>query len=359
MNINSSDTGRLRLESQQLNGTTLNTAGELVAWFGAVQGQEYALTKWGLGLRLSNLLDSDIEKELTDGKIFRTHLLRPTWHFVTSEDIHWLLKLTSPRINATNAYMYRKLDLDEAVFNKCNSLLTKLLQGHRQLTRIEINGEFGKNKIEATGHRLSYIMMRSELDGILCSGARQGNQFTYALLEERVPKRKKLNREEALAELAKRYFISRGPATVFDFSTWSGLTLTECRQGIELSKSCFDKMTLEKKEYYFSTHLISNLGPYSRILLLPIYDEFIMGYKDRSAIMEFKQSLNPNPSFHFNCMIVLDGQIIGTWKRTLEKKQIVLKYNLFGTLSSKQNRELENIIQRFAAFHKIKLPGKI
>lgn len=353
MNIKSPDIGKLRLESQQLNETTLKTAKDMVSWFGAVQGQEYAQTKWGLGLRLPHLVDNDIEKELSDGNLLRTHLLRPTWHFVASDDIHWLLKLTAPRVNAANAFMYRKLELNDAVFNKCNAILTNLLQGNKHLTRIEINDEFKKNKIEAQGHRLSYIMMRGELDGIICSGIRRGNQFTYALMSERVPKSKMLSKEEALAELAKRYYCSRGPATVTDFSTWSGLSLADCKQGIELSKSYFNKITVEKREYYFSNQLTLDERPFAKIHLLPIYDEFIMGYKDRSAILEFKHSLSPNPPLQFGCMIICDGQIIGTWKRTIGKKQIDLVYDLFISLNSTQNEEFENIIQRFASFNNL------
>jgi len=353
MSITLSDTCKVRLASHQLSGTNLKSSKEMVAWFGAVQGQEYAQTKWGLGLRLPHLSDIRIETEISDGEILRTHLLRPTWHFVTSDDIYWLLKLTAPRVNAANAYMYKKLELDTAIFNRSNKILSKLLQGHKQLTRDEINDEFKKNKIEAQGHRLSYIMMRSELDGIICSGARRGNQFTYSLLEERLNKRKAFNKEEALAELAKRYFRSRGPATVKDFSTWSGLPLTECRQGIELCKSDFEKATLEDNEYYFSSQDTLAQNSLTKIFLLPVYDEFIMGYKDRSAILKFKNGLKPSPSFHFDCMIIYNGQIIGTWKRIIGKKQIDLQYNFFKPLTHRQKKEFENSMNRLGQFNNL------
>ncbi|MES2284765.1 MAG: winged helix DNA-binding domain-containing protein [Bacteroidota bacterium] len=234
-----SEIAKYRLINQQIAGTKIKTVSEMVAWFCAVQAQEYGPTKWGLGLRLPHLKDKDIEKDFTDGKILRTHLLRPTWHFVAAKDIRWILMLTAPRVNAANASMYRKLELDSGIFNRCNAILIKTLQGGRQLTRDTLNEEFKKKKILAKGHRLSYIMMRAELDGIICSGANQGNQFTYSLLEERVPAFGLKNKEEALAELTKRYFTSRGPATIKDLSTWSGLTLTDCRKGIEMVKQHF------------------------------------------------------------------------------------------------------------------------
>jgi hypothetical protein len=268
---------------------------ELVAWFGAVQAQEYAQTKWSLGLRLPNLKDDDIEKDFTDGKILRTHLLRPTWHFVTAQDIRWILKLTSERVNAANAYMYRKLELDSSVFNRCQKILINTLEGNKQCTRIELNEEFKKEKIIAEGHRLTYIMMQAELAGVICSGARKGNQFTYALLEERVAPTGSFDKDEALSKLAKQYFTSRGPATVKDFSTWSGLTLTDCKKGVETIKSGFMKETVEGDECYYPSGVSLNDKTVPGIYLLPIYDELIMGYEDRSAILGFKNGLKARP----------------------------------------------------------------
>ena len=350
MSIKSSDIGKLRLESHQLCETTLNTAQDMVSWFGAVQGQEYAQTKWGLGLRLPHLTDNEIENELSEGKILRTHLLRPTWHFVSSDDIQWLLMLTAPRVNAANTHMYRKLELDNTVFNRCNNILTKLLKGNKQFTRAEINDEFKKNKIIAHGHRLSYIMMHSELDGIICSGARQGNQFTYSFLADRIKTGNRFNKDEALAELTKRYFKSRGPATIKDFSTWSGLTLTECKNGLKAVESNFEREIINENEYYFSKEISSNKKMPQDIYLLPIYDEFIMGYKDRSTILEYKNSLKNSPLFHYDCMIIFEGQIIGTWKRTLAKKTIDMEYVFFRPLNKSQENAFNIAIHRYEEY---------
>jgi hypothetical protein len=354
MKINPSQISKLRLISQQLSETTLDTAQQMVSWFGAVQGQEYAQTKWALGLRLPKLSDVDIESELSAGNILRTHLLRPAWHFVTADDIYWLIKLTAPRVNAVNAYMYRRVELDARVFNKCNRIIEKLLQGNKHLTRDEINDQFKKNKIEAEGHRLSYIMMRAELDGIICSGARKGNQFTYALLEELVPKINIFNKEEALAEITKRYFQSRGPATIKDFSTWSGLTVAECKRGVEMNKISFEKMIFNNCEYYVSKPGMEKEPP-AAIHLLPVYDEYIMGYKDRSAILEIKNALDPGSPFHYDCMIIYKGQIIGSWKRTIGKKQVDVQYQFLDSLTKAQKKEFDAAVKRFAGFNKMRL----
>jgi hypothetical protein len=173
-----SEIAKHRLVNQQITGTKLNSPVEMVQWFCAIQGQEYAQTKWGLGLRLCHLKDHDIEKDLNEGKILRTHALRPTWHFVSADDIRWLLTLTSPRVHLVNGFMYRKLELDDKIFNRCIDIMMKILRGSNHLTRDEINQEFEKHKITAQGHRLSYIMMYAELEKLICSGIRRGNNFT-------------------------------------------------------------------------------------------------------------------------------------------------------------------------------------
>ncbi|MEO6453763.1 MAG: winged helix DNA-binding domain-containing protein [Ginsengibacter sp.] len=344
------DIARYRLINQQIVQSKLESAIEAVAWFGAIQAQEYAHTKWSLGIRLPHLKDDDIENDFTDGKILRTHLLRPTWHFVTPEDIRWMLSLTAPRVNAANAYMYKKLELNSEVFTRCNKILINKLQGNRQLTRNELNEEFKKKKIMAEGIRLSYIMMYAELAGIICSGARHGNQFTYALLNERVPATNSLNKDEGLSRLAKKYFTSRGPATIKDFSTWSGLSLTDCKKGLEMIKSNLACEVIEGDEYYFPPNISLNKNSLQQVYLLPVYDEFVMGYKDRSAILEFTKSLKSKPLFNYDNMIISDGQIIGTWKRTINNKCIDIKLEFFKPLNKTQSKALDNAVHRFEKF---------
>jgi hypothetical protein len=342
---------KLRLISQQLAHTQIKSAVGMVEWLGAIQGQEYALTKWGLGLRLPRLTDNDVESELNAGKILRTHLLRPTWHFVSSNDINWLLELTAPRVHKSNAYMYKQLELHDKVFNRCNDILIRTLEGGKHLTRDHINAEFEKNKIIARGHRLSYIMMNAELEGIICSGARQGNQFTYALLGERVKHQKRMDKDAALAELATRYFISRNPATVKDFATWSGLTITECKKGIEMIKQPLLRESIEQQEYFFDPNTSFSKKGLDKIFLLPVYDEFIMGYKDRNAIMALKN----NASLRYDSMIVHGGQVIGTWKRTITKTSIDINHDFFTPLSGIQSKAFDRSLNHISNFLKLKV----
>lgn len=241
-----------RLYNQQVLAPSLNDPAQVVAHMAAMQAQEYAHAKWAIALRTAGTVtDEDIETLFNGGKILRTHMLRPTWHFVAPQDIRWMLELTAPRVNAVNAFTYRKYGLDDKLFSKSNSVIEKLLRDHNYLTRDAIKDELRKGGIEGDGTMMSAIMMKAELDGLICSGPRIGNQFTYALLEERVPPAKKLTKEEALKELTLRYFTSRGPATIKDYTTWSGLTVKEAKEGVALNPD-LDKVVIEGAEYYFT-----------------------------------------------------------------------------------------------------------
>ncbi len=343
------DIAALRLQTQQLNGCSFKKAADLVKWFGAIQGQEYAQSKWGIGLRLPHLDDQAIEKEINDGKIIRTHLLRPTWHLVAAADLRWMLMLTAPRVSAINAYMYRKMELDANIFRRCHNIIEKALQGNKHLTREALNKILADNGIQSDGVRLTCIMMHAELAALICSGPKQGNQVSYALLEERVAPVKEKTRDEALLELTKRYFKSRGPATLKDYATWSGLSLSDCKKGIELSGSLFANDIFEKETYYFEAQSIKSLR--NHIALLPIYDELIMGYKNRDAILQFKHE--DKKTFTFDNTILVNGQISGTWRRTFKTKSIELEHQLLNPLTIEQKTTFNKMIQRFGAFYDV------
>ena len=223
-----------RLRQQQLAAPRFPTPEEVVAWLGAVQAQDYLGAKWALGLRLPETTDAAIEQAFADGAILRTHVLRPTWHFVAPADIRWMQALTGGRVLAANGYMVRQHGLEEATFQRSNAALAGALTGGNFLTRNELGAALAAAGIHAEGNRLAYLVMRAELDALICSGPRRGKQFTYALLEERVPPAPALTPEEALAELTRRYFTGHGPATLQDFSRWSGLTVADARQGVDL-----------------------------------------------------------------------------------------------------------------------------
>ena len=246
------DIPRYRLHNQFLAQTDITDPAEVVRRLGAVQSQDYAGGKWGLGLRMKPTTDSVIDQAFNEGKILRTHILRPTWHFVAPEDIRWMLMLSAPRVHTVNGFMYRQQGLDKPIIKKSYAVLEKVLQGNKHLTRTELGAAFSKAGMKnAEGIRLAYFIMSAELDGIIGSGPRRGKQFTYALLEERAPKVQALKREEALSEFMRRYFATRGPATLHDFTWWAGLTMADAKKGIETLQPDFVSEVIDEKTYWF------------------------------------------------------------------------------------------------------------
>ena len=347
------DIAHRRLFSQRLLGAKLETPNDVVSWLGAVQAQDYAGAKWALAMRAPGTTDADVEQAFASGAILRTHLLRPTWHFITPADIRWVLSLTAPRVQATNAYMYRKLGLDAAAFRRSNDTLLRALQGGQHLTREELRDVLHAAGVPADGEfRMGYLMMRAELDGILCSGPRRGNQFTYALLDERVPPNAALDREEALASLAHRFFSSRGPATVQDFAKWSGMTATDARKGLEGVKERLDSETADGKTYWFAPstkRTAKQRAPTAH--LLSIYDEYVSGYKDRSAIVSARNGARLIAMGNaLTSIVVVNGQITGTWKRRVEKGTAVITIELFDRLTKAEHQALEAAVQAYGDF---------
>src|SRR5579885_1065091 len=343
---------RRRLHNQHITRREIETPQALVEWLGAVQAQNFAGAKWALGLRLYGATDNDIEQTFNDGAILRTHVMRPTWHFVSAADIRWLLDLTAPRVRQAMAHYNRVLELDEAVFARTNAVLAETLQGGKQLTRDELADALQQAGIATeSGQRLGNIVMRAELDGVICSGARRGKQFTYALLAERAPQATVLARDEALTELTVRYFSSHGPATAQDFAWWSGLTLADAKTGLALAASRLAQETIDGQAYWFSASTPTGPQFTRTAYLLPDYDEYIVGYTDLSAIFDASHAskLDAREGLLANTM-ALDGQIVGHWKRVFKKNAVVIGASPFVALSSDETRLFADPVNRYAQF---------
>jgi hypothetical protein len=341
-----------RLHNQLLSQTEFTQPGEVVSWLGAVQSQDYAGAKWALAQRTNGLSDAAIDQSFAKGEILRTHILRPTWHFVTPEDIRWMLMLTGPRVHAANAFMYRQLELDKGILKKSNATLEKELRDGKPLTRTELASAFQKAGILTSGLRVGYFLMYAELEALICSGPRRGKQFTYALLEERAPNARKLSYDEALAELTQRYFSTRGPATLQDFTWWSGLTMADAKKGIEMVKSRFVAEEIGGKMYWYdpSVSPVKEKSPAAH--LLPNYDEYFIGFKDRSAIGETIRPFNldaNNPAFIAN-IIIIGGQIVGGWRRALKKDAVIVQLNLITNLTKAENQALRVAMEQYSKF---------
>jgi hypothetical protein len=318
---------------------------------GAVQAQDYAGAKWALAQRTRGVTDGDVEREVNEGRIVRTHVLRPTWHFVAPVDIRWMLALTAPRVKAAMAYHGRVHELTPAIFRRSNAAITKALTGGKHLTRAELSQVLQQAGVKTpSGQRLAHLVMCAELDAVVCSGPRRGNQFTYALLEERVPPTAALERDEALRELTRRYFTTRGPATARDFAWWSGLALSDVKRGIEIAGSELERATLEGKELWFDPRRAPTVR--SSAHLLPNYDEYFIGYKDRSAIAQRlgRSALVTGGNWLLTHVAFVDGQLVGGWKRSLVNNTVIVELKLLAKLTAHEQARVDAAVQRFGNF---------
>ena len=341
-----------RLANQHLSQQTLDKPSDVVRLLGAVQAQDYSTAKWAVAQRTRSATEAAVEKELDEGTILRTHVLRPTWHFVAPADIRWMLALTGPREEAVLASYDRKLGIDEAVLRKSNAILTKTLQGGNHLTRAELSLAMQSAGIRTDGtQRLARLVMHAELNGLICSGPRRGKQFTYGLLEERAPRAIVLSRDEALFELAKRYFSTRGPATVNDFAWWSGLTKTDAKRGAQAAESELEHEIIGGRGYWFPTPgKFRKKSPLAH--LLPNYDEYFIGLKDRTAMQSALKASGWDGSLSFvgGHILTIDGQIVGGWGRTVKGEATIVELKLLTTISKEKHRAIARELKRFEAF---------
>ncbi len=348
------DIAQLRLQNQQIAGTTFTTPSEIVQWLGAVQAQDYGMAKWAVGVRLPGSTNQQIEAALDNSQIIRTHILRPTWHLVAAPDLRWLLELTAPHLKRIAASMNRKLELEPGLFFKIFSLFTQALAGGQQLTRPELMAVLNQAGIRTDDLRSAHIMFQAELEGLVCNGARRGKQFTYALLDEKVPPNSHtFTRPEALAQLANRYFTSHGPATLADFAWWSGLNLTDARLGLAEAKSTLMSETIAEQTYWFPKLPSSIDYEAQSLYLLPAFDEFMVSYKDRSAslaVAHTPAAITGNGIF--KPIVVVNGKVAGTWKPVCKKQNVTFEIQLFNPEEILNPELLRSTQQKYLAFQK-------
>jgi len=346
-----SNISEIRLQNQQIAKHNFKSVQDLVHWMGAIQAQDYNMAKWAIGTRLPNVTEQNIEEAFRKGEIIRTHLLRPTWHIVSSTDIHWLLKLTAPHIKSLLRSRHRELELDETTINKSKSIIENSLVGGNHLTREEICTQLKNAQISTEGQRAPHLLMICELDGIICSGSPKGKKQTYALLEERVAKPTSLIREESLAKLAGKYFTSHGPATIQDFIWWSGLPVRDAKNALESIKPELVKINTNQQTYWMSDSMPKIKTRPETSFLLPAYDEFIISYRDRSPSLlaeHHQKAISENALFR--PIIVEDGRITGIWKKTQKKDHAIIEISHFSMDKQLIHQLPEHAAKRYGSF---------
>lgn len=344
----------IRLHSQQLTNAVLDTPKDVVKWMGAMQAQNYNMAKWAIGIRMKSGNINTVNEALNRGEILRTHVMRPTWHFVAAEDIRWMLKLSATRIKSANESFGRNLEITEKLFIRCNRLIEKMLEGNKNLTKQELGEELTKAGIVTTTPRLTQFLARAETDGIICSGVDKENKATYALLEERVPPVKEIHKEEALRLLAQRYFRSHSPASLQDFVWWSGLPVTEARKAIDSIESELIKERFDSFEWIIHNSC-NNKPAHGDILhFLPSYDEYLISYKDRTSVMDIKHYPKAFTRYGIFFPVILhNGRITGNWNKKIRKGKISFEISFFEPDDAIEPELLRVARDRYKAFHSI------
>jgi Winged helix DNA-binding domain len=344
---------RRRMHNSRLTGTSFDAADEAVGWHGAMQAQDYGPAKWSIGQRAPNLVDEDLDRALAAGSIVRTHVLRPTWHFVARADLRWLLALTGPRVLQHTRPRYRELELDERTLARCEAVITSALQGGNHLTRNAIARILDDAGIDRSAQRLAHILMHSELEAAICSGGPVGKQQTYALVDERVPSDSRFDRDEALVELVRRYLTSHGPATVQDLRWWSSLTVADIKKALHMLGSAVRSETIYDTTLW---SMDSDAGPPPSergVHLLQAYDEIVVGYTESRHLGD-PRAADARAAWRDrsvpNGLVLVDGAVAGHWRRTIDQDSIAVEVLVYEDPKPGDARALEAAVGALGRF---------
>ena len=341
-----------RLANQHITRNELRDPARLVSWLGAVQAQEFGPAKWGLGLRLGpGMTDAKVQRAVDAGRILRTHVMRPTWHFVTPKDIRWMLELTAPSVHRRMATYDRQLGLNASIFNRAGKICERVLRDGNFLTRQEVGAHFARAGLPGKGWHAGHIMMYLELEGVVCSGPRRLKQSTYALLDERAPNARRLPRDDALGELARRYFQSHGPATLRDFVWWSGLLTPDAKRGLEMIRAV--EVKVDGKSYWtLATRARPRLSPRPLVHLLPIYDEYVVAYRDRAAVPHGSAMVPSQRGGYvqFQHALVIGGQVAGTWRAKASNDRVDVAVIPLRRLTPTERTAMRRSLTRYQRF---------
>ena len=325
---------------------------DVVRSLGAVQAQDFAGAKWAIAQRASGATDAAVDRLFNEGRILRTHVLRPTWHVVLPEDIRWMLALTAPRVRAAMASTDRRIGLDGAVFRRSDDAMAEALRGGVSLTRAELQRAVERAGVPVvSGQRMGHLLMHAELDAVICSGPRRGSQLTYALFDDRVPAAPTLDRDDALLALARRYFTTRGPATPHDFAWWSGLTVSEAKRAVDMARSELASARLDGRELWFAPRELGRVPASAH--LLPNYDEYFIAYADRSAVGERLGHTSPLSISNARVahVVFVGGQLVGEWRRVVEKDAVVVELVISTPLTAAESAKVQRAARALGSFY--------
>lgn len=319
-----------RLCSQLLTHKPFTEPHEIISHFGAIQAQDYSGAKWSIGARLPGATDKDIENALINKQIVRTWLMRGTLFFVKSEDLRWIQQLVAPKIITSLKRRHTELELDAHTLSRTSHIITEALAKSPLLSRKELMSIIQENGISTEGSRSYHILLYASLNGLICQTNTVKNMPNYILIDRIEAHRSLFTREEAIVELTRRYFISRGPATIADFAWWSGLTIKEIKGGLDANNHILTNETIDGQLYWFKDNP-NRIPTEPNFHLLPGFDEFLLGYKDRTASLQtqFNTLWCPGNNGMFMPFVVKDGEVIGIWEKVKKNSSKDLEITYF------------------------------
>jgi winged helix DNA-binding protein len=344
-----------RLRNSRLIGRPFGSAQDVVRWFGAVQSQDVTGAFWAVAQRMApRTTFEDLGRSFDDGQIVRTHALRPTWHFLAPDELRWIEALTGPRVRRANdAVGRRRLGLSRADFDRTNAIIQSALTGGGGSTRDELRARLAEAGVPFRDpNALGHIIMNAELDGLICSGPRRGKQFTYQLVDERIPLARDVTADEARCELTLRYFTSHGPALVHDMAWWSGLTVTDIRRGVELAGDALEQCSIDGKPYVAGSGGFEPARlPEPHVLLLSNYDEYLGSYTDYSPIFDASLPKARTVADVLGVHIVVrDGLVVGGWRRSIGRDRATAIVTLLVPFTDAERSALEAAAEAWARF---------
>jgi len=351
------DIASRRLRAHRLVGRRFATPVDAVRAFGAVQSQDYPASIWGLGQRSDGATARGIGELFDEGAILRTHILRPTWHFVLPEDVGWMFELTAPTLRRGLGGRWRRLDIDARTIDRAEAAFARAV-AERPRTRPELGAALRSARIDPEGQRLPHLILAAELDRVLISGPRRGREFTYAAFASRARPARDFDRPAALGELATRFFKGHGPAQLADLVWWSGITMADARTGIAAAGEALGRESIDRKDHWFdpavgagSRSTRSNGAP--RAHLLPNFDEYTVGYRDRSALLDPDRHFDPS-IFSFGSVlanvVAIDGLVRGTWRREERRGELRLQITLLDRLTDAESEAVDTAVAEMGRF---------
>lgn len=349
--MTSSDIIYLRMAALRLHETTRSSSVlETLRWIGALQAQDYESGLWAIGVRTQSATREDVMDAIARREILRTWSMRGTWHFVPAEDAAWMHRLMASRLMTALGNYATGYGFDEKILSRARKVIIKALTGGKALTRPALVSRISEAGIANREQGGNYLLRHFGNEGMLCNGVSEGKEQTFVLLDEWVPKPRVIEDEEALALIALRFFSSHGPATISDFTWWTGLNQAHAKCGIQANGQQLTRVTCDGTDYFFSPK-VEPLKP-EDITLLPAFDEHLLGYRDRVHVLEpdHAKLICPGGNGVFKPTIVSKGSVIGVWKRTETPRKAQVELLPFAKLPARLKKPLDQAAKRYAHY---------